>query len=221
MSIADLYNSLKSDVHNGRITHGVSPQDEKKLNVSKGIAKPGDIINTVKSPDNKQSIVIQATDNYGENKLLLGQQDLGIKDVNQAIWSSDSSHIIYSTGKYNQILGELDPNADIWITDLSGNKAKLLNNQNNPNDISLYATGTVIVYGTKNLIGIMNIDGTNNKIILQYNQPVSNTEAFILPQVKSVDSQYIYLLVPDVDFIQNNKLIEYKIFLITGQVESL
>lgn len=220
LTIDDAYESLKQDVMNGDVEHGVSPEYERELlnTLQKEMPEKGEMLDFIQSPDGEKTVEFRAGDKFGENYLVVGEteKDLDIKNVTNAVWSQDGKYLIYSTGELVEILGILSPKADIWRTDDQGNKKLLLEVSDSPNDMDLYSDGKVVVYASKNKIGILSIDGENHRVLTTYDQPNGASEQFFLAHITALDDEYVYVEIPNVDYGTTQKYTKWKIEIQSG-----
>ncbi len=182
------YDQAKEDYKNqilsGNVTYGLTPEEEKELNskINSEYPTKGELIDYISSPTGDITVEVLAGSKQGTNYLTLNNKELGINNILRGTFSTDGTIFLYTTGHYNDMLGELIPNADIWTSDLKGNNKKIFDIEESLNDITFISNGKQIIYGTKNQIGKINLDGSGNIMLKEFQETESNNEVISLPE---------------------------------------
>ena len=215
-TLDDAYEAMKKNVKAGEVTHGLTPDQERELLTgSEGTlnTNPNDLVDYIQTANQERTIEVLAGEKYGTNYLLdtSTNEKLGIENVVRGVFSTDGKYLVYTTGEFIEPLGELIPNADIWVYDFENEPKKIFEISDKPNDVVLYSNGKVIVYGTKNLIGLMDIDGTGQKELLDFTAVDTSSQFFVLPELEDQGDGTLRISVPSENYSEDMEMVLYSL----------
>lgn len=225
-TLDDAYDEMKKNVKDGEVTHGLTPDQERDLlNDSEGAlnTNPDDLVDYIQTPNQEKTIEVLAGEKYGTNYLLdtSTNEKLGIENIVRGVFSTDGKYLIYTTGEFIEPLGELISNVDIWVYDFKNEPKKIYEVTDKPNDLVLYSDGKVVVYGTKNSIGMINIDGNSNNNLLSFTAVDTSSQFFVLPEFKEQSNSVIRISVPSDEYNKDKGMKFYTLNLNTQQLKAL
>lgn len=207
----DLYETFKNSILEKEVKKGLTSREEIDLNESFDITsvKTGDLIDYVSTDDKSITFEILAGKKYGSNYVVEGSTgvSLGIENIITGIFSTDNKYFIFTTGEYFEPTGELINIGTIWKMNLADNSiTQVLNltlNGLEPSDMMLYSDGNIVIYGTKDTIGKVNLDGSNNEIVVTFEAVIKDSEEFYLPEVYEVVNGKAVISYPKENFAES------------------
>ncbi len=213
-SLDQAYDDMKNSVKSKKVTQGLTPDEERKILESSFETEkvtPNTLIDYIQSLDGDTTIEIRSGEKFGTNYLVDGRsnQKLEIENVINGVFSTDSRYLIYTTGSHIEPLGILSPNADIWIYDFATKPTKIIELEDKSSEISIFSDGKVVLFGTKESVEMVAIDGSGHKVLLNF-EPVNVASQYsVLPKFEFDNSGSIDILIPSSTFEADGKLVSY------------
>lgn len=159
----------------------------------------------VTSPDGNNSFTI----NYNNQGSLIIDDELKVNSVFKAQWTEDSQYILYSKLENQTVQSEnfsvlYDNYGNIWSMKPDGLDQKLIKDFEY-SDVVYISNGERIAFALPDKIGVMNIDGTGEKIINEFTPPQSNSDAIYIPELIYINENRFEVTIRDKDFWTNGE----------------